>query len=245
MPRPSRVFVYSRRSVIISSIEAMLRSAMCKHAFACVGVLTDAALQLNAIAERCERTAKVMSEHGEERVPGFVDLGRIARHRLGQRLVDALAEAGEVFDVFSVQAAGFDAPETKDRRAQSTKLGNHLNQIESGQVPNRSVCRCRCRMCLGRVGEAFRLAAAFRFGLWTADIVGDRPQHFLARGPSVPEDRHRRSGRNPGLCEQLPLVQDGVDVLLDERPESRGRHDMPSGRGGCERRVRVAAFDAE
>ncbi len=41
-----------------------------------------------------------MAEDGQEGVSRLVDLGRVASHRFGKRLVDALAESGEVFDVF-------------------------------------------------------------------------------------------------------------------------------------------------
>ena len=79
----------------------------------------------------------------------------------------------EVFDVFLAQATGVEAPKAKDRRTQSTKLRDHLDQIEAGQVSNCAVCRCRRRVPVGCVGQAFRLAVAFRFGLWSADILGD------------------------------------------------------------------------
>src|SRR5215218_3164024 len=46
-----------------------------QYATACLGSLPVSALQVNAIAERCERTTKIMSEHCQERVAGFVDLG--------------------------------------------------------------------------------------------------------------------------------------------------------------------------
>jgi hypothetical protein len=81
--------------------------------------------------------------------------------------------SGEVFDVFLAQATGVEAPKAKDRRTQSTKLRDHLDQIEAGQVSNCAVCRCRRRVPVGCVGQAFRLAVAFRFGLWSADILGD------------------------------------------------------------------------
>ena len=61
--------------MIISSIEAMLRVAMCKTRSRASGACPAPALQLNAIAERCERTAEVMSEHCEEGVRRFIDPG--------------------------------------------------------------------------------------------------------------------------------------------------------------------------
>ena len=107
-----------------------------------------------------------MAEHGQESVSGLVDLGRAARHRLGKRLVDALAEPGEVFNVFGLPDA-FGAPETEDRCAQSAKLGYHLDQIEAGQVANCAVRRCGCDVPIGGICQAAGLAVALGFGLRT------------------------------------------------------------------------------
>ena len=91
--------------------------------------------------------------------------------------------------------------------------------------------RCRIAPCADAAVGCASVASAKPFDLLLRsasvcgrpEILGDRPQHFLRVVPQF-GDRHRRSGRNPGLCEQLPLGKDGADVLLDERAEARGRH---------------------
>src|SRR5436190_13302636 len=98
-----------------------------------------------------------MAENGEEHLLGIVEIFRVSRRRLSQRLIDRFVEAHQIFEVGASETATRLDPQADDARSQCSILRHHFAYREPTTRATRAMDFCRCvRLAWSRVRIAHR-----------------------------------------------------------------------------------------
>jgi hypothetical protein len=171
---------------------------------------------MQAIRNRAQRAAQVVSEHPQEKIARLVHLDQEDLQRLGDGLVDRLVEANDIVQVLDPHAGGGSAPQAQDGRTQRSILSNHL-------FNGKSLSLSLSSMAARRQALACRSTGALTFRLRLSLIIILRPAHI---GSNFLEDElsvvQQRALIHASCCRQLitgkgdPVRQDRLEVGTDE-----------------------------
>lgn len=170
--------------------------------------------KMNAGAERAQRVSQVVSQHGQEGVPGIGHVLRIGGHGLGKALVDAFVEAHHFFEDRGIDRADVSHPQTKNRGPQRAVFRAQLGKVETHPLAQATVFGGKS-LLEERQRKSLGLCFALPFRLGRFHFAGNGQQDFMRMVPQF-DNGHGLRRRDHRSCKGFPLDEDGFDVVLDE-----------------------------
>lgn len=157
-----------------------------------------------------------MAQHAQQQVARLLDPTRVPGDGLGLGLVDRLVETHQLVQGIAVGAPELLLPAAHDAGAQRPVFRHHLIERKAFPQALLGVLPRRVGDALGMArAVATRLLMLVLAALRALQIVG----HLQQQLPGVVAQLCRRQSPRrweTALCELCPLLDDGVDFVLDE-----------------------------